>query len=162
MATITIPRGTVAAGGAASAPLYGRTVQQKTVIVDLVNAAAVKGSALATADVIQTVAVPAHSAILGVYTKVLEVADVSTLNFDVGLGTDVDLYVDEGSLTTLGRVNPLMVGFTSSLNYTATYDTIDVLLMTFSGTVPTTGQIEVNVIVAQFPDNGGANIADIQ
>lgn len=161
MATITIPNGTAAAGGKAVSPLYARTPLVLTKIVDLVNAAAVKGSALASGDVIQTVAVPAHSAITGVYCKVLEAADVATLNVDIGLGTDVDLYVDEGALTSTGRLNPIMAGMSSSLNWTATYDTVDVLLMTFSGTAPTAGQLEVNVVVAQFPDNGGSNIADI-
>lgn len=162
MATITIPNGTVGAGGYASAALYGRTVQTKTKIVDLVNAAAVKGSALATADVVQSVAVPAHSVILGAYCKVIEAADVATLNVDIGLGTDVDIFVDGASILTTGRLNPETGNLTSSLLWTATYDTVDVTLMTFSGTAPTTGQIEINVIVAQLPDNGGANIADIQ
>ena len=161
MATITIPNGTAAAGGKAIAPLYARNTLVLTKVADLVNAAAVKGSAIATGDVIQTVAVPAHSVILGVYAKVLEAADVSTLNVDIGLGTDADLYVDEGSLTTTGRLNPVIAGMSSSLNWTATYDTVDITLMTFSGTVPTAGQVEVNVIVAQLPDTGGANIADL-
>lgn len=162
MATITIPNGTAAAGGKASAPLYGRQVNVKTKIVDLVNAAAVKGSALAQDDVIQTVAVPANSIILGVYCKVLEAADVSTMLFNVGLGTDADLYAAGAALTTLGKVGPIMAGMSSSLNWTGTYDTVDITLATFSGTAPTTGQVEVNVIVAELPDTGGANIADIQ
>lgn len=162
MATVTIPNGTAAAGGKAVSALYARSTLVLTKIVDLVNAAAVKGSALATGDVIQSVAVPAHSAILGVYCKVIEAADVGTLNVDVGLGTAANLYVDEGSLTTTGRLNPIMANLVSSLNWTATYDTVDVTLMTFTGTVPTAGQLEINVIVAEFPDNGGSNIADIQ
>ena len=161
MATIAIPQGATGAGGKAISPVYARTPLQLTKIVDLPSVATIKGSALATGDVIQTVAIPADSVIMGVYAKCIEAADCATLNVDIGLGTKADLWVDEGSVTTVARMNPVVGSLTSSLNWTATFDTVDVLLMTFSGTAPTTGQIEVNVVVAQFPNTGGANINDI-
>lgn len=176
MSTITIPRGTASAGGKGIAALYGRSSKTLVTIVDLVNAAAVKGSALAQDDVIQAVAVPANTIINKVYCRVLEAADVATLNVDVGTGVDADAFVDAGSLASTGLLLPTAVAqgvsvvqaatgtvsFVGTLNFTGTYDTIDVTLMTFTGTVPTTGQLAIFVDITDITDPQGANIADIQ
>lgn len=173
MATITIPRGTVGSTTSAPSALYGRSSQTLVTLVDLVNAAAVKGSALATGDVIESVAVPPNTRINWCYTRVLEAADVATLNVDIGLGTDADLYVDGASIASTGLLQPTnhAVGAfwtttfattSSTFAFTGTYDTIDVTLMTFTGTVPTTGQLAVYASVDFLTDPQGANIADVQ
>lgn len=172
MSTVTLPRGTVGAGGASQAALYGRPQKTLVAIVDLVDAAATKGSALAQDDVIQSIAVPANTRINSVYVRCIEAADVGTLNVDVGLGTDVDLYVDGQSMTTTGLLQPTAhaVGNfipstisspTSTFAFTSTYDTIDVTLMTFTGTVPTAGQLAIYADVVDLTTPQGANIAAV-
>lgn len=173
MATITLPRGTVSTSGKAPSALYGRPSQTICTLVDLVNAAAVKGSALAQDDVIQAVAVPPNTRINWSYTRVLEAADVGTLNVDIGLGTDADLYVDGQSIASTGLLqatthavgaffSSTFATTTSTFAFTGTYDTVDVTLMTFTGTVPTTGQLAVYVNVDFLTDPQGSNIADVQ
>lgn len=173
MSTITIPRGSASAKGIAA--LYGRPSKTLVTIVDLVNAAAVKGSAIAQDDVIQAAAIPGNSLIKSVYARVIEVADVATLNVHIGTGADNDAFVSGGDAVTLGLLAPTNIaqgvpqmqaagtfsGFTTTFNYTATYDTIDVTLMTFTGTAPTTGQIAIYVDYVDLTTPQGANIADL-
>lgn len=178
MATITLPRGTAAAGGAGSAALHGRINKTLVTIVDLVNAAAEGGVTLAYGDVIQAVALPANSIINKVYCRVIEVADVASFNVNVGIAGGNE-YVDNKSILALGLLTPtraaqgnpeaisqaatgtIATANVGTFNYTATYDTIDVSIATFSGTVPTTGQIAVFVDFTDLTTPGGANIADV-
>lgn len=173
MVTITMARGSATSSATGLAALYGRPTKTIYVIVDLVTEAARKGSALATGDVIQAIGLPANTVVTRCYSRVIEAADVSTLNVDIGTGNDADLYVDEGSLASLGLLQPTnhangnyfagtFGSATGTLAFTGTYDTIDVTLMTFSGTVPTTGQLAVFAEIMDLTVPAGANIADVQ
>ena len=181
MATITIPQGTAGAAGSGQAALYGRPTHTTVKIVDLVNAAAVKGSALAQDDVIQAVAIPAKSYIKSVFVRCIEAHDVDNIRIDVGTGVDVDAFVD-AQLMTLGNggicapteggmgrstITQASTGTltnansTGTLNIMATYDTIDVVLASFTGTAPTTGQLAVFVEWVDLSTPAGANITDV-
>ena len=180
MANITLPRGTAASTATgAQASLYGRSTKTIYAIVDLVNAAAVKGSALAATDVIQAVGIPPHSVISKVYCRVIEAADVATFTVNVGIAGGSE-YVSGGQMNATGLLTPTTIaqgrptGITQAatgtittanvgtFNYTSTYDTIDVTIASFTGTVPTTGQLVVFVELMDTTVPAGANITDIQ
>jgi len=167
MATITLAKGT--ANRVATADIYKKPEGTVYFTVDLVDAAASKGSALATGDVIQAIGVPGNSYVSKCFTKVTELADVTTLNFDVGFAGDADLFVDGGGMTSgtgsagefsTNHQSAAVTGTLSTL--TSTYDTIDVTLMTFSGTVPTTGQLTIFASIVDLTAQAGSNIADVQ
>jgi hypothetical protein len=181
MATITIPQGTAGAAGQGHAALYGRATRSTVKIVDLVNAAAVKGSDLAQDDVIQAVAIPAKSFVKSVFVRTIEAHDVDNIRIDVGTGVDPDAYVDAQLMTTanggfcaptegaMGRstITQASTGtitnanITGTLNFMGTYDTIDITLSSFTGTAPTAGQLAVYVEWVDLATPQGANITDV-
>jgi hypothetical protein len=129
--------------------------------IDLAAAATAKGSALAQADVIEAVRVPADHAILAVYAKKsAAMTGTSTdLTFDIGItGGDVDNYVDGwdfdgaavGSYATpVGVQEPVFL---------ATADTVDILFATQTGTV-TGGKVVVGALVLDLSTRGRGAIA---
>jgi hypothetical protein len=109
-------------------------------VIDIADAVTEKGSALAQADVIQAIPVPANTRILdaGLYCKTAMTGTSTDLTFDFGItGGDVDNYVDGWDFdaavagdfaTPVGIVEPVTV---------TTADTIDILLITQTGTLLT-------------------------
>lgn len=168
MATVNETKGGVNRVGRAD--IYGKPKTVVYAILDLVDAAATKGSALATGDVIQVIGVPGNTYVDKCFVKVKELADVDTFHFDVGFGGDADLFVDEGGMdASLGSAGELdiskhqtaaVTGTTSK--FTSTYDTIDVTIMTFSGTAPSTGQLVIFAELVDLTAEAGSNIADVQ
>lgn len=118
--------------------------------VDLAAAATAKGSALAAADVIEVLRLPAGVQVLAAGAqKTTAMTGTSTdLTFDIGItGVDADIYVDGwdfdaaavGSYATpAGVQTPALV--------LATSDTIDILIATQTGTV-TGGKVMVWAVV---------------
>ena len=126
--------------------------------VDFADVLASKGAALEASDVVQAIAVPAGTIVMGVGLEVVTAADSTTLTLDVGDGTDADGYVDGADGKTVGmnyRVHTLnagaTVGLTAGKAYTAS-DTIDITMATLTGTL-TTGVVRVFAIVADL-DHG--------
>lgn len=113
------------------------------VVIDWADVLAAKGSALADNDVVEAITVPAGTVILGVGAQVMVATDGTTLTCDVGVtGVDVDEWVDgiDAKATALTYWTPLAV--TPDQTIISTADTIDVLLLTLTGTV-TTGKLRV-------------------
>jgi len=120
--------------------------------IDLAAAVTAKGSALAQSDVIEALDLPANCMILaGGAKKVSAMTGTSTdLTIDIGItGGDVDNIVDgwdfdgaavDSYATPLGVQEPVVV---------TTADTLDLLLVTQTGTV-LTGKIWVYAVVVDL------------
>lgn len=129
--------------------------------IDLAAAATAKGSALAQADVIEAVRVPADHAILAVYAKKSSaMTGTSTdLTFDIGItGGDVDNYVDGWDFdgATVGSY-ATPVGVQEPV-FLSTADTVDILFVTQTGTV-TGGKVVVGALVLDLSTRGRGAIA---
>lgn len=132
----------------------GRKVYYIQNIVNIATAVTTKGSALAQGDVIEALAVPANTLILGGGIEVITAKTGTTadLTIDMGFtGGDVDAFVDgydydaavAGAYATTVAAN-----FPQVL---AAADTIDLLLVTMTGTL-LTGKIRVWALVCDIDD----------
>jgi hypothetical protein len=157
MATIT----TLAAGATA-----GRTAGPVPYLVDKVidfaAAATTKGSALAAADVIECISVPANTCILNAGFEVVTVAggESSDTTYDLGTGVDADVFVDgfDGDAAAAGAYaqnaaafQPIVVG--------ATADTIDLTIATAT-TAPTSGTLRVWAVLVSVDGRPATVAAD--
>jgi len=143
MATVT-----TLAGGSVDGFTAGRMPYFKEVLIDFAAAATAKGSALAAADVIEAISVPANTMILNAGMEVITVAggESSDNALDLGTGVDVDVFVDGFDLDAAAAgayaqnaaaFQPIIVG---------TADTIDVLIQAAT-TAPTSGVIRVFAVL---------------
>jgi hypothetical protein len=116
----------------------------KEVLVDFAAAATAKGSALAAADVIEAISVPANTMILNAGFEVITVAggESNDTTVDLGTGVDADGFVDGFDLDAAAAgaygqnaaaFQPIVVG---------TADTIDLTIATAT-TAPTSGVVRV-------------------
>ena len=140
MATVT-----TLAGGSVDGFTAGRMPYFKEVLIDFAAAATAKGSALAAADVIEAISVPANTMIINAGLEVITVAGGESNDTTVDLGvttTEPDNFVDGFDLDAAAAgayaqnaaaFQPLVIG---------TADTIDVLIATAT-TAPTSGVIRV-------------------
>lgn len=113
------------------------------VVIDWAEVLVAKGTALADNDVVEAITVPAGHVILGVGAQVMVAANGTTLTCDIGVtGVDVDEWVDgiDAKATAGTYWTPLAV--TPDQTMISTADTIDVLLLTLTGTV-STGKLRV-------------------
>ena len=140
MATITTLAGAASAGRTAGAVPY-----LVDVTIDFAAAATAKGSALAAADVIEALSVPANTVILNAGMEVITVlgGESSDTTFDLGTGVDADNFVDgfDADAAAAGAYaqnaaafQPVVVGSTA--------DTIDITIATAT-TAPTSGEVRV-------------------
>lgn len=151
MATVSLAQ----AAGVDKAPVQTsnlKVVYKVWYEIDLAAAATAKGSALAAADVIESLRVPAnHGVLFATAKKTAAMTGTSTdLTFDIGItGGDVDNFVDgwdfdaaavDSWATPLGVQEPVVVSAT---------DTIDVLIATQTGTV-TGGKFEVHAVLVDL------------
>lgn len=122
--------------------------------IDFADALEEKGSALAAADVIEAINVPAGTLVLQSGIQTVEVDDATTLTLDLGVtGGDVDQWVDgydqaaaaAGDHATLVGDGAAGAG-TGPFLLVTTADTIDVLFATLTGTL-TVGKIRVWAIL---------------
>lgn len=143
MATVT-----TLAGGSVDGFTAGRMPYFKEVLIDFAAAATAKGSALAAADVIEAISVPANTMILNAGLEVITVAGGESNDnaLDLGTGVDVDVFVDGFDLDAAAAgayaqnaaaFQPIIVG---------TADTIDVLIQAAT-TAPTSGVIRVFAVL---------------
>ena len=141
MATITTLAGAASAGRTAGAVPY-----LVDVTIDFAAAATAKGSALAAADVIEALSVPANTLILNAGLEVITVlgGESNDTTFDLGVtGVDADNFVDgfDADAAAAGAYaqnaaafQPVVVGSTA--------DTIDITIATAT-TAPTSGEVRV-------------------
>jgi len=130
--------------------------------IDFAAAATAKGSALAAADVIEAIDVPANTVVLnaGLEVTVAAGGESNDNTLDVGItGVDADCFVDGFDLDAAAAgayaqnaaaYQPLVV---------ATADTIDVLIATAT-TAPTSGKIRVWALMCNIdakPAPGGVD-----
>lgn len=140
MATVT-----TLAGGSIDGFTAGRMPYFKEVLIDFAAAATAKGSALAAADVIEAIRVPANTMILNAGLEVITVAAGESNDTTLDLGvttTEPDNFVDGFDLDAAAAgayaqnaaaFQPLVIG---------TADTIDLLIATAT-TAPTSGVVRV-------------------
>lgn len=144
MATVT-----TLAGGKVDGFTAGRMPYFKEVLIDFAAAATAKGSALAAADVIEAISVPANTIILNAGLEVVTVAGGESNDTTVDLGvttTEPDNFIDGFDLDAAAAgayaqnaaaFQPLVIG---------TADTIDLLIATAT-TAPTSGVVRVFAIL---------------
>ena len=147
------------AGGAYSTA--GRTPYVIDAIVDLAAAVTAKGSALAQADVIEVLALPAQCQILSCGCEVIEAhAGTSTdLTLDIGItGGNTDFVADgfDFDAAAVGAVTSPVVAELPL--YNATANTIDILLATMTSTT-TGGKLRVWACIV--PVDGRQQEADV-
>lgn len=115
-------------------------------IIDFAEAATAKGSALAAADVIEALAIPAGTVVVGAGAVIVAAGNSTTLTLTVGTGTDADEWV----ATLDGKA--VAGTFGADLNSDTTFktfptaDTIDVTLATLTGTL-TAGKVRVYALL---------------
>jgi hypothetical protein len=128
-------------------------------LIDFAAAATSKGSALAAADIIEAIDVPAGTMIInaGIQVVTLATGESSDVALDLGVtGVDADVFVDGFDLdaAVVGAVaqnpaafQPVIIGGTAG----ATADTIDVLIQAAT-TAPTGGIIRVWALLTDIND----------
>jgi hypothetical protein len=157
MATVNVSK--LQGGGHPSR--HGATNVPYTVeaIVDFADVLAKNGTALAAADVVEAVAVPAETLVLSAGVEILDPANSTTLTLDVGVtGVDADVWVDgldaKGAAGTYSQnpaaYQPIVVGGTA--------DTIDVLFATLTGSL-TAGKVRVFAVLLDVSDKKAPGIA---
>ena len=157
MATVTTLAGGASAGRTAAPVPY---VVDK--VIDFAAAATAKGSALAAADIIECISVPANTVILNAGFEVITVAggESNDTTYDLGVtGVDADVFVDgfDGDAAAAGAYaqnaaayQPLVVG---------TADTIDLLIATAT-TAPTGGTVRVWALMCDIGAKPAPGIVD--
>ena len=139
MATVT-----TLAGGSVDGFTAGRMPYFKEVLIDFAAAATAKGSALAAADVIEAISVPANTMILNAGVEVITAAggESSDNTLDLGTGVDADAFVDGFDLdaAAAGAYAQNAAAFQPIVAGTA--DTIDLTIATAT-TAPTSGVVRV-------------------
>jgi len=140
MATVTTLAGSASAGRTAGAIPY-----LVDVTIDFAAAATAKGSALAAADVIECINVPANTLILNAGFEVITVlgGESNDTALDLGVtGVDADVFVDgfDGDAAAAGAYAQNAAAFQPVV--IATADTIDLLIQAAT-TAPTSGELRV-------------------
>jgi hypothetical protein len=165
MATVTSLANPAGAAGLSARPMDNTmlpySIWQE---IDLAAAVTAKGSALAQADVIEALRVPADHAILAVYAeKTAAMTGTSAdLTFDIGItGGDVDNYVDgwDFDAAAVGDF-AAPVGVQEPV-FLASADTIDILFATQTGTV-TGGKVVVGALVLDLSRRSRGAIAALK
>lgn len=111
--------------------------------VNFATALTSKGSALAAADVLQVIDVPAETVILAAGIEVTTASDGSTFTVDLGTGANADAFVDGFDATSAAGTYSQNPAAFQAITVGATADTIDVTLATLSGGAVTSGVFRV-------------------
>jgi hypothetical protein len=137
-----------------------RTPYWVEVEVDLADVVTAKGSAIAQADVIQVIDLPADTVILagGVQMVSVMTGTSTDATIDVGVtGGDVDNLVDGFDLDAATAGLYAMNGVNEPV-VVASADTIDILIVTQTGTI-TGGKIRVFALLLDVSQKTSAGIA---
>lgn len=156
MATVTTLAGGKTSGRTAGSVPYFVDVQ-----IDLAAAATAKGSALAAADIIQAISVPANTMILNAGLEVITAVDGSASAdnaWDLGVtGVDPDVFLDAYALDegvagdyaqNAAAYQPIVIGGTA--------DTIDLLIQAAT-TAPVSGVVRVFAVLMDIDGRIGAD-----
>ena len=130
--------------------------------IDFAAAATAKGSALAAADIIEAISVPANTMILNAGFEVITVAGGESADnaWDLGVtGVDVDVFVDgfDGDAAAAGAYSQNPAAFQPVV--IATADTIDLLIQAAT-TAPTSGSLRVWAVLMDIDGRRTAAVAD--
>jgi hypothetical protein len=132
------------------------------VTVDFAAAATAKGSALAAADIIECISVPANTLILNAGIEVITVlgGESNDTTFDLGVtttepdnfvdGFDADAAAAGAYAQNAAAYQPLVIG---------TADTIDLLIATAT-TAPTSGEVRVWAVLMNIDGRPARATAD--
>lgn len=119
--------------------------------VDFADALVEKGSALAAADVFETIYIPADTVVLGAGAQLMTAGDSTTLTLTVGTGASAAEWV----ATLDGKATAGTYGADVSASPVwSTYaaaDTIDVTFATLTGTL-STGKVRVYALMLDVSD----------
>ena len=157
MATVT-----TLAGGATAGRTAGSVPYLVDKVIDFAAAATAKGSALAAADVIECISVPANTVVLNAGFEITTVlgGESNDTTFDLGTGVDADVFVDgfDADAAAAGAYaqnaaafQPIVVG--------ATADTIDLTIATAT-TAPTSGAARVWAVLMNVDGRIAADEVD--
>ena len=131
----------------------GRNPYMVQTVLNLATALSDKGSALAAADVIPTIAVPKGTMILNAGIEVdTAITSASALTLDLGTGVDADVFVDGFDGTSAAGVvaqNPAAYQPVMAV----ADDNIDVTIATLTGTL-STGKMRVWAVLMDCTDTG--------
>ena len=131
----------------------GRNPYMVQTVLNLATAMSDKGSALAAADVIPTIAVPKGTMILNAGIEVdTAITSASALTLDLGTGVDADVFVDGFDGTSAAGVvaqNPAAYQPVMAV----ADDNIDVTIATLTGTL-STGKMRVWAVLMDCTDTG--------
>lgn len=132
------------------------------VSIDFAAAATEKGSALAAADIIECINVPANTLILNAGIEVITVlgGESSDTTFDLGVtGVEADNFIDgfDADAATAGAYAQNAAAYQPLVNATA--DTIDLLIATAT-TAPTSGVVRVWAVLMDIDGRIAAASAD--
>lgn len=157
MATIT-----TLAGGKTSGRTAGSVPYFVDATIDFAAAATAKGSALAAADVIECISVPANTLILNAGFEVITAAGGESADnaWDLGVtGVDADVFVDgfDGDVAAAGAYAQNAAAFQPVV--IATADTIDLLIQAAT-TAPTSGVLRVWAVLMDIDGRITANEVD--
>jgi len=157
MATVTTLAGSASAGRTAGAVPY-----LVDVTIDFAAAATAKGSALAAADIIECINVPANTLILNAGMEVITVlgGESNDTALDLGVtGVDVDVFVDgfDGDAAAAGAYAQNAAAFQPVVIGTA--DTIDLLIQAAT-TAPTSGEVRVWAVLMNVDGRPARATAD--
>lgn len=119
--------------------------------LDFAKALAAKGSALAAADVVEVLNVPAGSVVLGAGAFVKVAADSTTLTVGVGDGAVTNAWVDAFNAKSAAGTYAADKNNTTNWKTYGTADTIDVIFQTLTGTL-TSGKLVVYALIADVSD----------
>lgn len=129
--------------------------------VDFADAATEKGSALAAADVIEVLTIPANTMLLagGACVKEAMTGTSTDLTLDIGVtGGDVDNLVDGFAYDGVAAgVYATVVGVNEPVFF-ASSDTIDILIATQTGTL-TGGVLRVFALLVDVSDSSAPGLA---
>ena len=159
MATVT----TLSSSARGNSP-RGRTPYLVQNSIDFGAAATAKGTALAAADIIEAITVPANTKILdaGFEETTVHAGTTTDCALDLGVtGTDVDAYVDGFDFDAASAGDYSVGAGNGPITIGATADTLDVLIQAQTGTT-TAGVIRVFALLLDVYDIGtvGADEVD--
>lgn len=115
--------------------------------LNLATALTSKGSALAAADVLQVMDIPAETVILAAGIEVTTASDGSTFTVDLGTAANADAFVDGFDATSAAGTYSQGPAAFQAITVGSSADTLDVTLATLSGGAVTSGVFRVWAIM---------------
>jgi hypothetical protein len=114
--------------------------------INYADALAAKGTALASADIIQALYLPAGTAVIMAGAEILVAGNSTTLTLGIGTGADDNEWVDALDGKATAGTYGTDLNSSPTINTYSTADTIDVTFQTLTGTL-STGKVRVYALV---------------